>query len=282
MNEADEIQPLRFINMVGNSTLDHILGLVEVTETIQGIYGVDVFPASVSHGLETKCTIATFRSGELGISGTNSKLQSIYAALKITEKLSRDFKMAISCFNLKITNMVADCKLGFKINRRLFYHNYRSSCNWEAQSFDGLAWRTKNPDITFIVSENGSIIAAGLKNESMLSIVEQRLQIFKEYQLGNELATEQVMLDLKDKEPSKTTTKKYKPNKATKKKLKVEEEKQIIQTAQTTDTMIIPVINTPVITPHNNTKNQSGGKIQSKTKIKLTTKRIDTLSLHQE
>jgi TATA-box binding protein (TBP) (component of TFIID and TFIIIB) len=182
---ADPYQPLKFTNIVGVATINHLLDLVGITEDLQARFENSIFPASVSNCMESQSNLSIFHKGSLVVT-SEAKYQCLLGVLEFVSKIRRDFGLHLSYFNFTITNIVADCKLGYQINRNLFYHKHKKYCLWKPEVFDGLFYRTLNPDITFVVSKNGSIIATGLPTIDSLPMVEDRLNIFKPFELGKE------------------------------------------------------------------------------------------------
>lgn len=186
---ADPAYPLRITNVVGNAAANYQFHIIETTEDFQGRYAPDVFPACVSICKESSTTHSIFLSGQIGISGGKSAYQCLSGVLETVMKMRRDFRIPMTYYNFHVNNIVAACKLGYQINRDLFYAIHKQWCNWDPESFTGLSWRTLNPKITFVIFENGAVIAAGLPNPAILPLLAERLRMLKPFELGKEYTT---------------------------------------------------------------------------------------------
>lgn len=178
--------PMYINNVVTSASASSQLNLIEVTALVQGRYGGEVFPDCNSKMRETNCTINIFKSGKLGITGAKKRSIALLATYLWIDKYRRDFQIPLQLYNFVVPNIAASCNLGYKVNRNLFYSKNKSTSHWEPELFDGLFWKIENPNITYVIYENGKVIATGLTDASMIEIATQRLQYLKQYELGKE------------------------------------------------------------------------------------------------
>ena len=183
---ADPPDPLHLTNVVGNAANNYSLDIIEITEDFQGRFGESVFPACNSICKESGTTNSIFKSGQIVVTGAKSNHQCLLGVLYTVKKIRDDFDINLKYYNFNVNNIVASCKLGYQINRDLFYSKNKQCCNWDPESFVGLCWRTLNPTITFVAFENGAVVATGLESVDALPIIVERLQMLKPFELGKE------------------------------------------------------------------------------------------------
>lgn len=183
---ADPPDPLHLTNVVGNAANNYSLDIIEITEDFQGRFGESVFPACNSICKESGTTNSIFKSGQIVVTGAKSNFQCLLGVLYTVKKIRDDFEINLKYYNFNVNNIVASCKLGYQINLDLFYSKNKQFCNFDPESFVGLFWRTLNPTLTFVVFDNGGVVATGLESVDQLPIITERLQILKPFELGKE------------------------------------------------------------------------------------------------
>jgi transcription initiation factor TFIID TATA-box-binding protein len=182
-------------NVVCNAYLGNTVDLQHVCEILHGRYDPSVFPAVVSLVREAgDVSVSIFHSGQLVISGARSCPQAAHAAYLVAEKLNTDmWRTDLRVFNFAIQNIVGSSDLAFPLNLPVMNVYDKVNLNHNAEDFEGLHWRTLDPNIGYMVFGSGKVVATGMKNFYQIAIAEERLQQLNKYQLNHERVPESVI-----------------------------------------------------------------------------------------
>ena len=182
-------------NVVCNAYLGSEVDLQDVCELLHGRLDERVFPAVVSIVRESKdVSVSIFKSGQLVISGARSYAQAAHAAYLVVEKLnSAMWRTDLRVYNFAIQNLVGSADLGFLLNLPAMAVYDKPNLNHEPETFEGLHWRTTEPNIGFVLFGSGKAVATGMKQFSQLLIAEERLRQLNKYRLHHEQLPESVL-----------------------------------------------------------------------------------------
>jgi TATA-box binding protein (TBP) (component of TFIID and TFIIIB) len=166
---------MRITNIVSTAKPSVPLKLKDLCHIVSGKYSKSIFPAVSSKNQETKTTFVFFKFAVVN-TGANSLAMSLYAwqlAAKIINQNDPINHITIS--NITITNIVTVCSLGYSLNMHKLDILFRDeSGDYRGAVFPGMRveYNKNNIKVTFIVFENGKVIAIGIKKVEMIPIVE--------------------------------------------------------------------------------------------------------------
>jgi len=184
-----ESKPMKLIvqNIVSNAHLGNNIDCELVVEALHARLNHQVFPALVSVCKEARTTNCCFASGQIVISGSRHELQAILSCYLLIARISRDLKRTdLQLYNFIIDNIVCSCDLGFPLNVDAFVQKNKTHCEYEPEQFPGAHWRTYDPPIGFVLFKSGRVACIGLKSYEQISIAQERLEILRDYEEGNE------------------------------------------------------------------------------------------------
>ena len=177
-NEIGMPQP-RIVNIVSMVNLCKRLNLKEIAlQCTNSEYNPSRINAVIMRIKEPKTAALIFNSGVIIVLGARDKENSKKAA-KIFAKNIKQLGYDVKFKNFKIVNIVATCdlkfpikltKLSLELNAKLSNNPINNSdkkqCFYEPDTFPGLIYHMRNPQLTVLVFKSGKINFVGAKNEN--------------------------------------------------------------------------------------------------------------------
>ena len=176
-NEIGMPQP-RIVNIVSMVNLCKRLNLKEIAlQCTNSEYNPSRINAVIMRIKEPKTAALIFNSGVIIVLGARDKENSKKAA-KIFAKNIKHLGYDVKFKNFKIVNIVATCdlkfpikltKLSLELNAKLSNNNNntdKKQCFYEPDTFPGLIYHMRNPQLTVLVFKSGKINFVGAKNEN--------------------------------------------------------------------------------------------------------------------
>ena len=177
-NEIGMPQP-RIVNIVSMVNLCKRLNLKEIAlQCSNSEYNPSRINAVIMRLKEPKTAALIFNSGVIIVLGARDKENSKKAA-KIFAKNIKQLGYDVKFKNFKIVNIVATCdlkfpikltKLSLELNAKLSNNNNNNTdkkqCFYEPDTFPGLIYHMRNPQLTVLVFKSGKINFVGAKNEN--------------------------------------------------------------------------------------------------------------------
>ena len=177
-NEIGMPQP-RIVNIVSMVNLCKRLNLKEIAlQCTNSEYNPSRINAVIMRIKEPKTAALIFNSGVIIVLGARDKENSKKAA-KIFAKNIKQLGYDVKFKNFKIVNIVATCdlkfpikltKLSLELNAKLSNNNNNNTdkkqCFYEPDTFPGLIYHMRNPQLTVLVFKSGKINFVGAKNRN--------------------------------------------------------------------------------------------------------------------
>jgi len=177
-NEIGIPQP-RIVNIVSMVNLCKRLNLKEIAlQCTNSEYNPSRINAVIMRIKEPKTAALIFNSGVIIVLGARDKENSKKAA-KIFAKNIKQLGYDVKFKNFKIVNIVATCdlkfpikltKLSLELNAKLSNNNNNNTdkkqCFYEPDTFPGLIYHMRNPQLTVLVFKSGKINFVGAKNRN--------------------------------------------------------------------------------------------------------------------
>ena len=177
-NEIGMPQP-RIVNIVSMVNLCKRLNLKEIAlQCSNSEYNPSRINAVIMRLKEPKTAALIFNSGVIIVLGARDKENSKKAA-KIFAKNIKQLGYDVKFKNFKIVNIVATCdlkfpikltKLSLELNAKLSNNNNNNTdkkqCFYEPDTFPGLIYHMRNPQLTVLVFKSGKINFVGAKNRN--------------------------------------------------------------------------------------------------------------------
>ena len=176
-NEIGMPQP-RIVNIVSMVNLCKRLNLKEIAlQCSNSEYNPSRINAVIMRLKEPKTAALIFNSGVIIVLGARDKENSKKAA-KIFAKNIKQLGYDVKFKNFKIVNIVATCdlkfpikltKLSLELNAKLSNNNNntdKKQCFYEPDTFPGLIYHMRNPQLTVLVFKSGKINFVGAKNRN--------------------------------------------------------------------------------------------------------------------
>ena len=176
-NEIGMPQP-RIVNIVSMVNLCKRLNLKEIAlQCTNSEYNPSRINAVIMRIKEPKTAALIFNSGVIIVLGARDKENSKKAA-KIFAKNIKQLGYDVKFKNFKIVNIVATCdlkfpikltKLSLELNAKLSNNNNNNTdkkqCFYEPETFPGLIYHMRNPQLTILVFKSGKINFVGVKKQ---------------------------------------------------------------------------------------------------------------------
>ena len=177
-NEIGMPQP-RIVNIVSMVNLCKRLNLKEIAlQCSNSEYNPSRINAVIMRIKEPKTAALIFNSGVIIVLGARDKENSKKAA-KIFAKNIKQLGYDVKFKNFKIVNIVATCdlkfpikltKLSLELNAKLSNNPINNSdkkqCFYEPDTFPGLIYHMRNPQLTILAFKSGKINFVGAKNRN--------------------------------------------------------------------------------------------------------------------
>ena len=177
-NEVGMPQP-RIVNIVSMVNLCKRLNLKEIAlQCSNSEYNPSRINAVIMRIREPKTAALIFNSGIIIVLGARDEENSKKAA-KIFAKNIKQLGYDVKFKNFKIVNIVATCdlkfpikltKLSLELNAKLSNNQKnnidKKQCFYEPDTFPGLVYHMRNPQLTILVFKSGKINFVGAKNEN--------------------------------------------------------------------------------------------------------------------
>ena len=177
-NEIGMPQP-RIVNIVSMVNLCKRLNLKEIAlQCTNSEYNPSRINAVIMRIKEPKTAALIFNSGVIIVLGARDEENSKKAA-KIFAKNIKQLGYDVKFKNFKIVNIVATCdlkfpikltKLSLELNAKLSNNNNNNTdkkqCFYEPDTFPGLIYHMRNPQLTVLVFKSGKINFVGAKNRN--------------------------------------------------------------------------------------------------------------------
>ena len=169
----------RIVNIVSMVNLCKRLNLKEIAlQCSNSEYNPSRINAVIMRLKEPKTAALIFNSGVIIVLGARDKENSKKAA-KIFSKNIKQLGYDVKFKNFKIVNIVATCdlkfpikltKLSLELNAKLSNNNNNNTdkkqCFYEPDTFPGLIYHMRNPQLTVLVFKSGKINFVGAKNRN--------------------------------------------------------------------------------------------------------------------
>jgi len=177
-NEIGMPQP-RIVNIVSMVNLCKRLNLKEIAlQCSNSEYNPSRINAVIMRIKEPKTAALIFNSGVIIVLGARDEENSKKAA-KIFAKNIKQLGYDVKFKNFKIVNIVATCDLKFpikltklslelnaKLNNNKNNNTDKKQCFYEPDTFPGLIYHMRNPQLTVLVFKSGKINFVGAKNRN--------------------------------------------------------------------------------------------------------------------
>ena len=177
-NEIGMPQP-RIVNIVSMVNLCKRLNLKEIAlQCTNSEYNPSRINAVIMRIKEPKTAALIFNSGVIIVLGARDEENSKKAA-KIFAKNIKQLGYDVKFKNFKIVNIVATCDLKFpikltklslelnaKLNNNKNNNTDKKQCFYEPDTFPGLIYHMRNPQLTVLVFKSGKINFVGAKNRN--------------------------------------------------------------------------------------------------------------------
>ena len=177
-NEIVMPQP-SIVNIVSMVNLDIKLNLKEIASRCSNSeYNPSRINAVIMRIKEPKTAALIFNSGVIIVLGARDEENSKKAA-KIFAKNIKQLGYDVKFKDFKIVNIVATCdlkfpikltKLSIKLNSNLSRNKNNNTdikqCSYEPETFPGLIYHMRNPQLTILVFKSGKINFVGAKNRN--------------------------------------------------------------------------------------------------------------------
>ncbi len=165
-------------NMVASVDLfSSKIPLTKFVKEIENVtYNPKKFPGACLRLEKPRTSILVFDSGKIVVSGAKNE-KDIKKSIKELKKRLR--KLGITFIKepeIKIQNVVASGKIGFKINLDDLAFQFKNS-EYNPEQFPGLVYKPQRSNVSFLLFNTGKIVCTGAKNEK--EIIEEREELIR-------------------------------------------------------------------------------------------------------
>lgn len=145
-------------NIVSTSNLGVELDLSHITtQSRNTVYKPDRFQGLLMRVRKPRTTALLYSTGKFVVTGAKSRTESLQAARKYAKIIKKIGYGEAKLTSFRVTNVVASCDFGFKINLIQFECTHLQLCRYEPEVFPGLVYSMAKPKVTMLISENGNI-----------------------------------------------------------------------------------------------------------------------------
>ena len=139
-----------------------------------------------------RTTALIFKNGKMVITGAKSEKESLEAAKQYTRSIKDATGENLSLKEFKVQNMVASGSVEFKISlESLFQSDHAQWCTFNPETFPGLIYHMRQPQICLLIFASGKIVLTGAKDrkdiEKAFDMIQPTLLQFRKTDLRDEL-----------------------------------------------------------------------------------------------